>query len=90
MRFNSERALGEPAVASIAEGFLLMATVTLLLVILSLDRVNAHEVTAVAFRFVVTTEITLRKIVAGTTTLVTVQAPFLLMALVAVFAGLAG
>lgn len=67
-----------------------MAAIALLRVILSLDGVDADEVAAVALGFVVAAKVSSRKIITSTAALMTIKAPFLLMALVAVVAGFAG
>ena len=67
-----------------------MATIALLRIILGLDRVNADEVTAMALGFVIATGVALCQVVARAAALVAIETPFLLMALAAVVAGLAG
>ena len=67
-----------------------MAAIALLRIILRLEGVDADKVTAVALGFVVTPEIFLRKILTCSAALMTIQAPFLFMALAAVVTGLAG
>jgi len=81
---------GEAAMASVAECHGVMAAITLLRVALRLDRVNGNKVTAMAFWCVIALEGVPCQINTGTTALVAIKAPLLLMALTAIVAGLAG
>ena len=69
---------------------LIVATITLLRIIQRLEGVDTDKVAAVALGLVVTPEVFFRKIIARSAALMTIQAPFLLMALAAVAAGFAG
>ena len=67
-----------------------MAAIALLGIILGLHGVNADKVAAVTLGFVISPKVFPRKIIACAATLMTIQTPFLLMALFAVVACLAG
>ena len=89
MRLDSHAPLGESAVAGGAV-LLVVAAIALLLIVQGFQRVNADEVAAVAFGLEVTPEVFHGQVVTAAASLMAIQAPFLLMALLAVAAGLAG
>ena len=90
VRFYPHLACGETAVARVAECSGVMTTIALLWVVCRLDRVDGDKIAAMALGREITLGGVLRKIIAGTCALVAIKTPLLLMALVAVAAGLAG
>lgn len=89
VRLDFQGALGEAAVTGGAV-LLVVAAVTLLLVVLGLYRMDADEIAAMASGFDITPGVALGDIVSYAATLMTVEAPALIMTLTAVIAGLTG
>jgi hypothetical protein len=90
VRLYLERALREPVMAGVAKCLLIVATVTLLWIVLGLDGMDADKVAAMAPGFVVAPEVSGRKIGPIASALMAIEAPGLLMTLAAVIARPAG
>jgi len=90
VRLDAQGPFGETAVARIAERNGVMAAITSLWIVQSLDRVQGDEIAAVAFGQVIPTEAALRKGIRRTATFVAIKTPLLVVALVAVVAGTTG
>lgn len=89
MRLDLHVSPRETAVTRVAERFGIMATVALLGVSLCLQRVDGYKVAAMTLWLVIAPGVSLGKVITGTATFVTIEAPFLLVALGAVAPGLA-